>query len=76
MTVYLIGGPPKCGKTTLAKILSKSTSIPRISADTLENIARTYIDKANHKKAFPHGYVRGDSNDVFYTNHTSASIVE
>jgi adenylate kinase family enzyme len=58
MKVYLIGGPPKCGKTTLAKIMSKRFSIPWISADTLQNIASVYIPEEEHTKYFPHSIAR------------------
>lgn len=76
MTVYLIGGPPKCGKTTLAKALSKKLSIPRISADTLQNIVYAYMDKEDHKNNFPHSHLKGSTNDDFYKENTINSIIE
>src|SRR5687767_9042016 len=76
MAVYLIGGPPKCGKTTLAKKLSKQTSIPWISADTLQNIVRAYTPKDQRATLFPHSYLREDSNDDFYSKNTSQQIIE
>ena len=66
MTVYLIWGPPKCGKTTLAKELSKKFNIPWISADTLQNIVYAYTDKKKHKKIFPHSHLKWESNDERY----------
>jgi len=39
--IYLIGGPPRCGKTNIAKKLSKSW----ISADTIESMIRENADK-------------------------------
>lgn len=75
MTVYLIGGPPKCGKTTLAKELSKKFNIPRISADTLQNIIYAYTPKKTHRKIFPHDQLKWDSNDERYSiNSTSDHI--
>lgn len=74
--IYLIGGSPKCGKTTLAKELSKRLLIPWISADTLQNIAYAYIKKEEHVKYFPHRYSRCEANDEFYGNNSSSSIVE
>ena len=41
--IYLIGGPPKCGKTTLAKKMAKKLHIQWIAADTLQVVARKYI---------------------------------
>ena len=77
MKVYLIGGPPKCGKTTLAKIMSKRLSIPWISADTLQNIASVYIHEEEHTKSFPHSTARSwKDNDLFYTEYTSDVIVK
>ena len=46
--IYLIGGPPKCGKTTLAKKLAGKYQIPWISADTLQNIVWAYTPKEKH----------------------------
>ncbi|MEO6077654.1 MAG: AAA family ATPase [Candidatus Andersenbacteria bacterium] len=76
MSIYLIGGPPKCGKTTLAKRLSKELNVPWISTDTLQNIVWAYTPKQEHAKLFPHSHLRGDSNDDFYSAHTSKEIVE
>lgn len=76
MKVYLIGGPPKCGKTTLAKALSKRFSIPWISADTLQNIVYAYMKQEDHEKYFPHGYMKGENNDKTYSQNTPDSIVK
>ena len=76
MKVYLIGGLPKCGKTTLAKTLSKKLSIPWISADTLQNIVYTYMDKKDHEEYFPHSYIKGNNNDETYSQNTPDSIVK
>lgn len=75
MAVYLIGGPPKCGKTTLAKTLSKKLLIPWMSSDTLENLVWAYTPKEQHPDLFPHSYLRGESNDEFYAHHTAEEIV-
>ena len=76
MAVYLIRGPPKCGKTTLAKRISKELSIPWISSDTLENIVWAYTPKEQHPALFPHSYLRGESNDEFYAHHSPEAIVQ
>jgi 2-phosphoglycerate kinase len=76
MPIYLIGGPPKCGKTTLAKKLSKEFTIPWISADTLENIVAAYTPKESKPTLFPHSYLRGESNDEFYSLHSPQAIVD
>ncbi len=74
--IYLIGGPPKCGKTTLAKKLSVQYQIPWISADTLQNIVWAYAPENKRSTLFPHSYLRGESNDEFYSEHTSQEIVK
>lgn len=76
MAIYLIGGPPKCGKTTLAKRMSKEWGISWISSDTLENLAFAYSRKEDHSTLFPHSYLRGDSNDEFYSHNTPEEIVQ
>lgn len=76
MALYLIGGPPKCGKTTLAKKISAEKGIPWISADTLQNIVYAYSTPEEHPALFPHSYLRGETNDEFYAEHSSADIVK
>lgn len=76
MSVFLIGGPPKCGKTTLAKALSQRLSISQISADTLQNIARSYVDQKDYKKFFPLRAIKGQDNDETYSQNSSESIIQ
>jgi len=73
--IYLIGGPPKCGKTTLAKRLADKYRISWISADTLENIVWAYTSEEKRPSLFPHSSSRGDSNDQFYSDHSAEEIV-
>ncbi len=75
MAIYFIGGPPKCGKTTIAKRLSKETGIPWISADTLQNIVWAYTPQPEHEARFPHTYMKGDTPDETYTQHSVDEIV-
>lgn len=74
--IYLIGGPPKCGKTTLAKKIAQEYGISWISADILQNIVRAYTPKEKHPALFPHSYLRRESNDDFYSEHSPQQIVE
>lgn len=74
--IYLIGGPPKCGKTTLAKKLAVQYQIPWISADTLQNIVYAYTPEDKREMLFPHSYLRGDDNDEFYSLHSAQEIVK
>lgn len=73
--IYLIGGPPKCGKTTLAKTLSKSFSIPWISADTLQNIVYAYMPEDERNKFFPHKYLKGATTDETYAKNSATEII-
>lgn len=74
--IYLIGGPPKCGKTTLAKAMSKKLSIPWISSDTLQNIAYAYMSQSEREQSFPVSYLKGENNDETYSHHSSQVMVE
>lgn len=76
-TFYLIGGAPRCGKTTIAKQLSDSTGIPWISADTFESIVSVYIDESKHAEVFPKGVMRKKtnlSNDDMYARYSTEEI--
>lgn len=73
--IYLIGGPPKCGKTTLAKKLSKLFKIPWVSTDSLENVIKPYIDEKDFFKKFPAGYQRDKNNDKKYSKYSVSEII-
>lgn len=75
MSVFLIGGPPKCGKTTLAKILSQRLNISQISADTLQNVVRSFVDQKDYKKFFPLRAIKGQDNDETYSQNSSDTII-
>jgi len=73
--IYLIGGPPRCGKTTLAKRLPYSW----ISADTLEGVVRDMTNKADLDRLFPKNRMRRktkNSNDLMYTTYSAKDIVK
>jgi 2-phosphoglycerate kinase len=74
--IYLIGGPPKCGKTTLAKTLSKSLGIPWVSTDTLQCVIKPYMNEEDSLKKFPTNYQRGKDNDEKYSKFSSKEIIE
>jgi 2-phosphoglycerate kinase len=84
--IYLIGGPPRCGKTTVAKTLAKHLGIPWISADTLESIvSQTLLDvygskqNSHYAALFPKDALRratDGSNDHLYASNTPEMIAE
>ncbi len=68
--IYLIGGPPKCGKTTLAKKLAKKLGIQWVSSDTLEVVGMDYVVKYAPRKfnqLYPHSAMKGKTNDETYS---------
>jgi len=76
--IYLIGGPPRCGKTTVAKLLSKKTGASWISTDTLEALISTYVSKDGRDLMFPKRKMRIEtkrSNDLLYSKFTTKEIV-
>jgi adenylate kinase family enzyme len=51
--IYLIGGSPRSGKTTVAKKLAAVLGISWISADTLQGLAKHFTPLSEHTKKFP-----------------------
>ena len=51
--IYLIGGAPRCGKTTFSKRLAAKKRIPWISTDLIESIVAEYMSPAERQKGFP-----------------------
>jgi 2-phosphoglycerate kinase len=77
--IYLIGGPPKCGKTTLAKKLSKKLGIPWVASDTLQVVAMNYVWKYAPKKfdaLYPHNAQKGKTTDETYSLNSPEQIAK
>lgn len=74
--IYLIGGPPKCGKTTLAKTLSKSLGISWVSTDTLQCVIKPYTNKKDFSKKFPISFQRSRNNDEKYSKYSTSEIIK
>ena len=67
--IYLIGGPPRSGKTTLAKKLAARLRVGWVSADILESVVREYTPKKDYRKLFPKNALREKThwnNDEMY----------
>lgn len=73
--IYLIGGAPKCGKTTLAKKLANEIDIPWLSTDTLQNVIKPYLSKEELVKAFPSSNQNCENNDEKYLKYSVDEIV-
>lgn len=77
--IYLIGGPPRSGKTTLAKRLAARLRIGWVPVDILESIVREYTPKDNRKKLFPKNLFRkaiNGSNDKMYQTFSAPEITD
>ena len=77
--IYLIGGPPRSGKTTLSKKLSQKLRVSWLSTDALECVSRSYLPKKEHPKKYPYSFLRrrgkARNNDEFYSLYSTQKIV-
>lgn len=75
--IYLIGGPPRCGKTTLAEAVAKKTSFPYFSLDHVTSVITPYISEQDYVTKLPLFVARreGLSVDVFYARYSTEEIV-
>ncbi len=77
--IILIGGPQRCGKTTLAQTLSKEMKIPWITTSTLEAVIREYTPKEQDAQLFPKSMLRKKDeggNEAMYSTYGAEKIVE
>jgi 2-phosphoglycerate kinase len=77
--IYLIGGAPRSGKTTIAKKLSMDLNVSWISVDTLEGLAQHFTPKHEYAKKFPKNIMRvetGNNNDNMYSKYSSSQITK
>ena len=65
--LYLIGGPPRCGKTLVAKRLAQRTGCSRVPADYLGTAFSNYIPETERSKRYPVLPERGDARFARYT---------
>jgi hypothetical protein len=76
--LYLVGGPPRCGKTTLSVALAKKLQIPYFSIDHLASVIPPYIAADRRNESFPlralHQKVNNDS-DRFFETYSAEEIV-
>jgi 2-phosphoglycerate kinase len=72
--LYLIGGAPRCGKTTFAKLLSQKLNCAFISAD---DVRKEEIEKlgATAKEKFPFEATYANDNDIFFQNYSAEEIL-
>ncbi len=71
--IYLIGGPPRCGKTTLARRLARVTGAPLLTIDHLEGAVYHYLPPGERARAMPR-FAEATNNDR-YAAHSVDEIV-
>ena len=77
--IYLIGGAPRTGKTTLGASLAKVKAIPYFSFDHITSVIYPYIPKNKYIDKFPLGNALKESkfsNDTFYMKYSAEEAVE
>jgi 2-phosphoglycerate kinase len=76
--LYLIGGPPRTGKTTLAAALTQRTCFPYFSIDHIAQVIIPYIPEQDHAVRLPLRTAIQEarySNDAFYTKYSPEQAV-
>jgi 2-phosphoglycerate kinase len=76
--IYLIGGPPRVGKSTLAKMLANEKAIPYISTDDIAAVIMPYIPAEEFPAKLPLSFLRKEtnfSNDLFFSKYSAEQIV-
>ena len=76
--LYLIGGPPRCGKTTLSAALAKRLQIPYFSIDHIASVIPPYIPSERQDESFPLRALRqkvNNDNDRFFEAYSAEEIV-
>jgi 2-phosphoglycerate kinase len=72
--LYLIGGAPTTGKSTLAKKIAKYFDIPWISCDQIREFAQEILE--NYKDDFPDLYNDTEDVEIFFKKYVPKEIAE
>ena len=76
--IYLIGGPPRCGKTILARRLAGLVGCPWLQTDYLETAFSSYFPPGEYdlqRLALGPDVPRGRRNDALYATSSAAEII-
>lgn len=77
--IYLIGGPPRTGKSILAEKLSARIVAPWISTDAIEVMIKPYIPKGQISELYPKSEIRkltGGFNENMYAEYSAREIAD
>lgn len=76
--IYLIGGPPRVGKSTAAKLLSEKLSVPYLATDDLQKVIRAYVPVEEYPEKLPFHFIEAKAeynNDQIYATHSTSELV-
>jgi hypothetical protein len=76
--LYLIGGPPRCGKTKLSVALARKLRLPYFSIDHIASVIPPYIPPERQDESFPLKALRrqvNHDNDRFFETYSAEEIV-
>jgi 2-phosphoglycerate kinase len=77
--IYIVGGPPRTGKTILAAALAQRTSYPYFSIDHIAQVIVPYIPEQDYALRLPLRAARLEadySNDSFYEKYSPEESVD
>jgi 2-phosphoglycerate kinase len=77
--IYVVGGPPRTGKTILAAALAQRTSCPYFSIDHIAQVIVPYIHEQDYAVRLPLRVARQEthySNDSFYEKYSPEESVD
>lgn len=72
--IYLIGGPPRSGKSTLAHKLSRKLRCPEISVDWLRSVVLPYLNDQD-KVAIENILFQGEDGKATHTDVDEAAVL-
>ncbi len=75
--IYLIGGPPKCGKRYLAQFFSSKHMVPWFPTELILSIARKYLPESDYFEKLPlYSLLEKESINSFFSNYSTAQVVD